>query len=137
MSGVSVATIEIHHHLSAAAGVQIHLIALDDEAGNATAQRQIWRAPGGGHAEGAAAAGVARDPALRPCGCDLGGAAVFGDADKVVPWEENTGIIEERYKKLGGSITLIRKAGVDHHPHGLDDSTPIIEFITKHAATSP
>lgn len=59
---------------------------------------------------------------------------VFGDADKTVPWDENTGIIEERYKKLGGSITLIRKAGVDHHPHGLDDSTPIIEFIEKHAA---
>lgn len=60
---------------------------------------------------------------------------VFGDADKVVPWDENTGVIEERYKKLGGSITLIRKAGVDHHPHGLDDSTPIVEFIAKHAGS--
>ena len=59
---------------------------------------------------------------------------VFGDADKVVPWDENTGIIEERYKKLGGSIALIRKPGVDHHPHGLDDSTPIVEFIEKHAS---
>jgi len=58
---------------------------------------------------------------------------VFGDADEVVPWEENTGLIAERYEKLGGSITLIRKPGVGHHPHGLDDSTPIIEFIAKHA----
>ena len=58
---------------------------------------------------------------------------VFGDADDVVPWEENTGLIESRYKTLGGSITLIRKPGIGHHPHGLDDSTPIIEFITKHA----
>ncbi len=58
---------------------------------------------------------------------------VFGDADDVVPWDENTGLIETRYKELGGSITLIRKPGVGHHPHGLDDSTPIVEFIAKNA----
>ena len=58
---------------------------------------------------------------------------VFGDADDVVPWDENTGIIEEKYKALGGFITLIRKPGVGHHPHGLDDSAPIIDFITRHA----
>ncbi len=58
---------------------------------------------------------------------------VFGDADDVVPWEENTGLIESRYEALGGNITLIRKPGIGHHPHGLDDSTPIIEFIAKHA----
>jgi len=58
---------------------------------------------------------------------------VFGDADDVVPWEENTGLIESRYKALGCSITLIRKPGIGHHPHGLEDSTPIVEFIMKHA----
>jgi len=58
---------------------------------------------------------------------------VFGDADEVVPWDENTGLIAERYQKLGGKIELIRKQGVGHHPHGLEDSTPIIEFIRKHA----
>jgi lysophospholipase L1-like esterase len=58
---------------------------------------------------------------------------VFGDADDVVPWDENTGLIESRYKALGGSIMLIRKPGVGHHPHGLDDSTPIVDFILKHA----
>lgn len=56
---------------------------------------------------------------------------VYGDADDVVPWEENTGLIASRYKALGGSITLIAKPGVGHHPHGLDDSTPIVEFIVK------
>ena len=61
---------------------------------------------------------------------------VFGDADDVVPWEENTGLIAERYPKLGGSITLIRKPGVGHHPHGLDDSTPIVNFIWEHAANA-
>ena len=58
---------------------------------------------------------------------------VFGDADEVVPWEENTGLIASRYEALGGSITLIRKPGVGHHPHGLEDSTPIVDFIVKHA----
>lgn len=58
---------------------------------------------------------------------------VFGDADDVVPWEENTGLIAARYQKLGGDITLLRKPGIGHHPHGLEDSTPIVEFIAKHA----
>lgn len=57
---------------------------------------------------------------------------VFGDADDVVPWQENTGLIAERYRALGGEIQLIRKPGIGHHPHGLDDSTPIVEFILKH-----
>ncbi len=59
---------------------------------------------------------------------------VYGDADEVVPWDENTGVIAERYRKLGGDITLIAKPGVKHHPHGLDDSTPIVDFILRHAA---
>lgn len=61
---------------------------------------------------------------------------VYGDADEVVPWDENTGVIAERYKKLGGDITLIAKPGVKHHPHGLEDSTPIVEFIWKHTASA-
>ena len=59
---------------------------------------------------------------------------VYGDADDVVPWDENTGVVAERYRKLGGTIVLIAKKGVGHHPHGLEDSTPIIEFIAKHAS---
>lgn len=57
---------------------------------------------------------------------------VYGDADQGVPWDENTGVVAERYRKLGGEITLIAKPGVGH-VHGLDDSTPIIEFIAKHS----
>lgn len=60
---------------------------------------------------------------------------VYGDADDVVPWDENTGIIADRYKALGGSIELIGKPGIGHHPHGLEDSTPIVEFILKHASS--
>jgi hypothetical protein len=60
---------------------------------------------------------------------------VYGDADEVVPWEENTGLLAKRYRKLGGAITLIPRPGGKHHPHGLDDSTPIVEFLWEHAAS--
>lgn len=59
---------------------------------------------------------------------------VYGDADDVVPWDENTGVVAERYRQMGGSIELIAKPGVGHHPHGLTDSTPIVEFIRRHTA---
>ncbi len=61
---------------------------------------------------------------------------VYGDADDVVPWDENTGIVAERYQKLGGDITLIGKPGVGHHPHGLEDSTPIVDFLGFHAGAA-
>lgn len=61
---------------------------------------------------------------------------VFGDADDVVPWDENTGVIEQRYRALGGPIHLIRKPGVGHHPHGLDDPTPIVDFILTNGMAS-
>ncbi|HTH49530.1 MAG TPA: GDSL-type esterase/lipase family protein [Candidatus Limnocylindria bacterium] len=61
---------------------------------------------------------------------------VYGDADEVVPWDENTGVIAERYRKLGGDITLIAKPGGKHHPHGLDDSTPIVDFIWRNTANA-
>lgn len=58
---------------------------------------------------------------------------VFGDADDVVPPDENTLLLAERYRKLGGSIELIAKAGCGHHPHGLQDSTPIVSFIVRNS----
>ena len=54
---------------------------------------------------------------------------VVGDADAVVPVEENAGVVEARYTELGGRVTVIHKPGVGHHPHGLDDSAPIVEFV--------
>ena len=57
---------------------------------------------------------------------------VFGDADNVVPWEENTGLLAGRYLELQGPIQLIRKAGVGHHPHGLDNPAPIVHFLKRH-----
>lgn len=51
------------------------------------------------------------------------------DADEVVPYQENTAILKERYEKLGGRIQVLIKHGYKHHPHGLTDPTPVIEFI--------
>ena len=57
--------------------------------------------------------------------------AVMWDIWVSQSWDENTGLIAERYRKLGGKITLIAKPGVGHHPHGLDDPRPIVEFIVS------
>jgi pimeloyl-ACP methyl ester carboxylesterase len=59
--------------------------------------------------------------------------AVCGAADDVVPMAENTDILAERYRTLGGSIQVISKAGVGHHPHSLTDPAPIVDFILAHA----
>lgn len=60
---------------------------------------------------------------------------VVGDADDVVPVAENTDVLAERYRALGGAIEIINKPGVGHHPHSLVDPAPIVDFIVKHAAT--
>jgi hypothetical protein len=57
---------------------------------------------------------------------------VVGDADDVVPMEENTSIVEKRYKEMNGVILVIVKKGVGHHPHSLPDPKPIVDFILEH-----
>ncbi len=57
---------------------------------------------------------------------------VCGDADEVVPMEENTRVVESRYRALGGSIQVIVKPGVGHHPHSLKEPEPIVSFIFAH-----
>jgi len=61
---------------------------------------------------------------------------VVGDIDEVVPLAENSAIVEKRYRALGGSIEMIHKPECLHHPHGLEEPTPIVEFILRHAATA-
>lgn len=57
--------------------------------------------------------------------------SVVGQADTVVPVAENTDIVESRYKALGGEIEVIRKPGVDHHPHSLVNPRRIVDFALK------
>lgn len=56
---------------------------------------------------------------------------VSGDSDKVVPHLENSEIVFARYKDLAGPVEKIIKPGQDHHPHGLKDVTPVVEFFQK------
>ncbi len=59
---------------------------------------------------------------------------VIGDADDIVPPTKNSDLIEQRYRQLGGEIQIIHKPGIGHHPHGLDDPKPVVDFILKHAS---
>ena len=56
---------------------------------------------------------------------------VYGDSDRVVPHEENSEVVYDRYKALGGPVERIVKPGQDHHPHGLADPRPILEFFGR------
>ncbi len=59
---------------------------------------------------------------------------VSGDSDTVVPFDENGALLKKAYEEAGCTIETIIKPGGDHHPHGLDDNTPILEFIDKYSA---
>ncbi|MBE1445456.1 GDSL-type esterase/lipase family protein [Paenibacillus sp. OAS669] len=54
---------------------------------------------------------------------------VAGDADEVVPLEENTAVFERKLSQLGGRPQVILKPGVGHHPHSLEQPEPIVEFV--------
>ena len=57
---------------------------------------------------------------------------VSGDADTVVSYEENGIFLEKAYKEAGIPLEVYIKEGGDHHPHGLSDNTPIVDFILKY-----
>ena len=59
--------------------------------------------------------------------------AVCGEQDDVVPFAENTGVLEKRYRELGAPIEVILKPGAGHQPHSLEDPTPVVEFLLKNA----
>jgi dienelactone hydrolase len=61
---------------------------------------------------------------------------VVGDVDDIVPVDENTAIIEHRYKALGGEITVFHKPAVGHHPHGLDDTRELVGLILRYTENS-
>jgi pimeloyl-ACP methyl ester carboxylesterase len=57
---------------------------------------------------------------------------VYGDSDTVVPYPENGYVLEKAYRQANIPLAVFGKAGCEHHPHGLADSAPIIDFILKH-----
>ena len=56
---------------------------------------------------------------------------VAGGMDEVVAFDENVGKVINYCKEKGIEITSIVKPECLHHPHSLDDVTPIVEFIEK------
>lgn len=56
---------------------------------------------------------------------------VCGEADSVVPVDENTKIFERKLLENNADITVIYKKEVDHHPHSLMNPTPIVNFMLR------
>ena len=54
---------------------------------------------------------------------------LYGDADTIVLYRENGKVLEDYYRDHGGRMKIICKPGCEHHPHSLEDPTPIVEFI--------
>jgi pimeloyl-ACP methyl ester carboxylesterase len=56
---------------------------------------------------------------------------VAGDSDELVPYCENGEIFASRFEALGGKIKTIVKPGCGHHPHSLEDPTPVVDFLME------
>lgn len=57
---------------------------------------------------------------------------VAGDSDRVVPFCENGLFLQQAYKNAGVPIEVYIKPGCDHHPHGLENPAPVLQFILRH-----
>ena len=56
---------------------------------------------------------------------------IAGAKDELVPVAENCGIMMEYCEENNLPLEVIIKPECGHHPHSLEDVTPIIEFIEK------
>ncbi|NND31267.1 MAG: prolyl oligopeptidase family serine peptidase [Saprospiraceae bacterium] len=61
---------------------------------------------------------------------------VCGNADGIVPIEENSYLIEKIFQDQKSKFKLIEKEGVGHHPHSLKDPLPIVKFILENTDSS-
>lgn len=57
---------------------------------------------------------------------------VTGDSDRLVPYCENGIMLERAYTDAGIDLEVYIKPDADHHPHGLEDPEPALQFILKH-----
>ncbi len=55
-----------------------------------------------------------------------------GDSDTTVPYDENGLFVERAYKAAALPIEVYIKPGGNHHPHGIPDPTPIVDFILRY-----
>ena len=60
-------------------------------------------------------------------------ALVYGGADKCVDPVANSEVVADFYRLENAPIKVWYKPDCDHHPHGLYDSTEVIEYVKKSA----
>lgn len=65
-------------------------------------------------------------------GCKIPVVMVAGGSDRTVPYIENGLYLQTAYEKAGLEFAVYIKPECDHHPHGLEDVTPVVDFIMKH-----
>ncbi len=60
--------------------------------------------------------------------------AIHGDVDKLVPLEENSGLLRDRYTSLGASMELLVPPGQGHNMWtGFFQCQELVDFVKKHA----
>ena len=59
-------------------------------------------------------------------------ALICGDSDRTVPYSENGKMLSDAYRAAGVPLLEIVKPGCDHHPHGLEDNTPLLAFAEQY-----
>ncbi len=57
---------------------------------------------------------------------------VCGDSDTTVPFDENGIHLKDAYEAAGIDFAFYMKKGGGHHPHSLEDNTPILDFILRY-----
>lgn len=57
---------------------------------------------------------------------------LYGEEDVTVPYEENGIFLEKLYREKELPLLVIGKPGCGHHPHGLEDPAPIVDFILQY-----
>ncbi len=58
--------------------------------------------------------------------------AIRSGQDQTVLPESNIDLFAQRLLQAGGKIQVINRSYYGHHPHGLDDPTPLADFILQH-----
>lgn len=59
---------------------------------------------------------------------------IHGDSDSIVPLENNSGLVKQRYDKLGGKMTLLTVKGQGHNMWtGWFQSQKLVDFVLNHA----
>ena len=58
--------------------------------------------------------------------------AIRSGQDQTVLPASNIDLLEKRINEAGGNVQVIRRDYFGHHPHGLDDPTPLADFILQY-----